>query len=384
MKKKAIILVGMSSRADWEQGILNKKMRLMQTGVVNRNFHILQTLLAREEVAQVISVDFLPFTWKKKVKEIIQAKLWMSFPQTIGRGVSWRLDTVTKKWSSLACVCVKDVKHIKKWIDPQAEIIIWSYHPFFPEVFEYFPHAKTVFDAVDDWSSHPNYQAWRSELVKKYSSINTVAGTAFTVSPQLLSLFPNHPNLHWIPNGVDLNFFSRPQNPQEFSDLPQPFAVYAGIIQERLDVALLSSVAQSLPSVHFILAGPVWENLDIQKLEAEPNVRFIGPVPYTKLPNLFSRASLGIIPHHVNRFTQSMNPLKMYEYLAAGLPVVSTPVSGTEQFSQGVRVATTPTEFSLAVTQALHQPKTKKELQELVKNESWESRVTSMLSYIPK
>lgn len=385
MKQLNVIMLGMSSQAEWDQGILNKKMQKVQAGAVNRNFHILQQLLKRPEVARVIHVDFLPFTTRKVIKETLQAKLWRSTSKTQARGLTWRLDQKNPKWWSLACLRWQDVKHLKSFISTDTELVIWSYHPFFPQVFEAFPNAKKVFDTVDNWAEHPVYASVRERLKQNYGQIQHQADIIFTVSPDLRQLFAKHQNVTWIPNGVDPEHFSQALNPEQFSALPRPFVVYVGVIQERLDVKLLEQTARLIPSIQIVLAGPVWEGTPLGGLRELKNVQFLGPVPYQDLPNLLSQASAGIIPHQVNRFTASMNPLKLYEYLASGLPVISTPVQGTEQFASGIRVATTPTEFASAIQQAISFPtQEKQKLKLLVQNQTWDQRVDQMIKIIQR
>lgn len=383
MKKMTVIMLGMSSQADWEEGILNKKLQKTQAGAVNRNFHILHHLLLRPEVARVIHVDFLPFTTRKKIKEAVQSKLWSSTVNTQAKGLTWRLDKKSEKWWSLACLCWKDVGHLQKYIVPDTDLVIWSYHPFFPQVFNLFPQAKKVFDTVDNWAEHPVYAKVQARLKQNYQTIQKIADIIFTVSPKLQELFSGHQKVVWIPNGVDVEHFSQAKHPEQFVDLPQPYVAYVGVIQERLNVSLLEQVAQLLPQIHFVLAGPVWAGTELEGLPQLPNVHFIGQVPYQDLPNLLHRASAGIIPHHVNRFTASMNPLKLYEYLASGLPVVSTPVQGSEQFASGVHLAATPELFAAAIVEATHiTTQERQNLKRLMQDHTWDQRVDQMLNVI--
>lgn len=382
MKQRTVILVSMSSRADWQEGILNKKFQHLQAGVVNRNFHILQTMLKRPEIERVISVDFLPFTLRKSIKQVMRTRLWRSTPETQDRGLTWRVDAITPKWWSVSALRAKDVAHLKRLVVPGTEVVVWSYHPFFPEIFQQYPTAKKVFDTVDNWSEHTAYIQYQQRLKKNYVRIDKTADVIFTVSPDLKKVFPENTHVYWVPNGVDVQHFRQPSNNQQFNLLPKPFVVYCGVIQERFDLSLVEQTARLLPNIHFVIAGPIWEGINLASLHL-PNVHLIGSVDYQQLPSLLARASCGIIPHIVNRFTASMNPLKLYEYLAAGLPVISTPVKGTEQFPTGVTVASTPPEFATAIKKAIaYSSEQKKQLTSLVTEHTWETRLDTMLSYL--
>lgn len=382
MKQLTIILVGMSSRVDWEQGILTKNLQRMQGGVVNRNYHVLQTLLRRPEVEKVISVDFLPYNLRKSIKQGIQTHWWRRTKTTQAKGLTWRLEAVTGKWWSLSSLRVNALTQLKSYINPETQMVIWSYHPFFPEVFSQLPGAIIVFDTVDNWAEHPAYAKYTKRLKNNYSEIDSSADYIFTVSSDLKKLFPKNSQVTWVPNGVDVQHFSTPHDPQEFNVLPQPFVVYCGVIQDRFDVKLVAATAALLPQIYWVIAGPVWKGMDLTSLNL-PNVRLIGPVNYRQLPNLLARASCGIIPHKINQFTASMNPLKLYEYLAAGLPVVSTPIKGTEQFPSGVLTASTPQEFAAAIQKALtYSPEQKIRLRQLIIDQTWDTRVQLMLKKI--
>lgn len=383
MKPLTIILINMSTRADWEQGIMNKWGHIMQTGVVNRNWHVQQQLLKKPEVQQVISVDFIPYNLKKQIKQVVQTKLWKKTKDTKAKGFTWRLDQMSPKLWSMACLGPKPLKCLYPFIKPQTQLVVWSYNPFFPDVFSYFPQAISVFDTVDNWSTHPVYKRYVSRLQSGYQEIGRVAKQIFVVSPDLKRLFPTNAQVTWIPNGVDFAHFSSPKNVNQYQHLKQPFVVYAGVIQERFDFKLLEQTARLLPYIKFVIAGPIWKSVKSDILRSSKNIQFIGPIPYADLPNLFSRAVCGIIPHHVNRFTSSMNPLKLYEYLAAGLPVVSTPIQGTDQFPLGIFIAKTADQFAQYVEEAKKFGLKEKQLfQTQVLSHTWEQRASQMLTLL--
>jgi teichuronic acid biosynthesis glycosyltransferase TuaH len=161
-----------------------------------------------------------------------------------------------------------------------------------------------------------------------------------------------------IPNAVDVAHFRRPTSRPV--DLPEgQVAVYAGSLHEsRLDVDLVVEIARSLPALHVVLVGP--DSLSPEsrcRLVSEPNVHLVGVRPYSSVPAYLQHADVIVVPHLVNEFTESLDPIKAYECVAAGTPTVATPVAGFRGLAGNVEVAAPPA-FASAVKAALeNEPK---------------------------
>ncbi|MGB2551771.1 glycosyltransferase family protein [Campylobacter sp. MOP51] len=131
----------------------------------------------------------------------------------------------------------------------------------------------------------------------------------------------------YVSNGLDADFFKNADRtfPDEFSDIPSPRVIYIGAIHEWFDDELIYYCAKKMPEHNFILIGSL--NKDISKLNNLKNVYILGPKPYSRICQFLSNSDVGIIPFNVVRcpaLVNSINPLKLYEYLACDLPVVST------------------------------------------------------------
>ncbi|EDY96718.1 glycosyltransferase, group 1 family protein [Phocaeicola plebeius DSM 17135] len=201
-----------------------------------------------------------------------------------------------------------------------------------------------VFDAIDNWAVHPQMKQNRDLILKNYSYVDHNADLILTVSQNLLNIFPNNKNKHWVANGVDIDYFAHAVKP----NFSQKITIgYVGKIQERVDFDLIEKCLQKLPNFQFLFLGPLYA----QKRKAREltkhykNIKFLGDIHYLDLPNAMQDIDIAIIPHKIDSFTSSMNPLKLYEYLAAGKPVVSTKVAGVNSISQYVFEANTPAEF---------------------------------------
>jgi glycosyltransferase involved in cell wall biosynthesis len=175
-------------------------------------------------------------------------------------------------------------------------------------------------DGMGDWRALPAVQRQRRRIDAGYAEAAQL-DVVTVVSPGLAdALAELQPVV--VGNGVDLAAFAGA--PQPFDGLPaEPFAVYVGAIESRVDVDLLEAVAAA--GVPVVVAGPA-SGTTADRLRTGP-VRWLGPVPTERVPDLLRHAAVGLVPHHVGPLTASMDPMKVLEYLAAGLPVVSTPVA---------------------------------------------------------
>ena len=153
----------------------------------------------------------------------------------------------------------------------------------------------------------------------------------------------------------------------------RPVAIYAGALDSWFDAALVRDTARLLPGWSFVLVGPA--RAPLPEIEGLPNVRLVGPRPYASLPALFAGADAGIVPFHLTPMTHAIHPIKVYEYLAAGLPVVSTPMQETAAMAAPIALAAGAEEFARALETALRSgPAARLERQAYARRNSWDAR----------
>ncbi len=211
---------------------------------------------------------------------------------------------------------------------------------------------KFAFDAIDNWMYHP--QMKDKELIKaNYQYVEDNADVIFTVSEALADSFSSHPNVKWIPNGVDKQFFSAAV--KEYKKTNKITIGYVGKIQERVDFDLVEKCLVEFEDVKFLFIGPAYsQGKRISELEKKyKNIEFTGDIHYNNLPDHLKDVHIAIIPHKVDEFTNSMNPLKLYEYLAAGKPVVSTKVAGSDDISDYVFISENYDEFTAKLKEVI-------------------------------
>lgn len=368
-----------------------------ESGIANRNKFIFEEFLKREEIAEIMAVEFLPFNFKKGIKTLLRKQK--------GETVQSRpICKVTKKDYPKNVFAVKTVcnlvserlmlrkvnKAFNKFTDQSLPAILWSYNPMYSQCFTIIPAEHTVFDAVDNWAEHASYKKYKKRLENNYEFIDQNAQTIFTVAKEQASMFPQNQNVHWIPNGIEFDKFSHPKQDkivdQFFSAIKKPIIGYVGTIQERFDIDFMVELVKQNPDKSFVLVGPVWKGIEDEfntKLKPLPNVYLTGRVNHDLVPTYIAKFDVGIIPHKNDAFIQSTNPMKMFEYLAAGKPVVGLPGSGLDMFPEFVKVVDTVDQFNQALDSAINDSQELKMARmSVIKVHSWEERVNTMIRHI--
>ena len=169
--------------------------------------------------------------------------------------------------------------------------------------------------------------------------------------------------------------------------LSRPIIGYAGVINEKLDLDLLRVVAQSHHEWQFVFIGPDamrYEREQLDVLRSLPNVHFLGSKPVADLPAYVRACDVCLIPYKQNEWTRHISPLKLYEYLAAGVPIVATPIPATVEMAETLWLASTPEAFGHAIAAGLaaDSPHRRQRQQALAQNNTWERRLEDISAAI--
>jgi protoporphyrinogen oxidase len=184
------------------------------------------------------------------------------------------------------------------------------------------------------------------------------AEIVFTGGPSLYNAKKDrHPNVHCFPSSVDVAHFAqaldRANAHPAHRDIPGPRLGFYGVIDERFDTELIGQVARAHPQWQIVLVGPVVK-IDPATLPQHPNIHYLGQQPYEALPQLLAGWDVCLMPFAMNESTRFISPTKSLEYMAAELPIVSTPVRDVvDLHSDVVAIAHTPEEFIAACEAAL-------------------------------
>jgi len=241
--------------------------------------------------------------------------------------------------------------------------ILWLYLPGMADLVGRFGEKLLVYFVVDEYAAYPGLKPEvaasmrrREEMLLRQADV--VFTTAATLRDERL---PLNRHTYWVPNAVDFAAFADAlaapgPEPASLASLPRPRLGVVGSIGSKVDLDLLTAVAWARPGWSLALIGPVTRGVDIGKLSALralPNVHLLGAVPPAEVPRVMHACDVGLIPYVISAETRHVNPLKVYEYLAVGLPVVSTPLPNLAVPPEMARTAGTPEEFVAAVEAAL-------------------------------
>lgn len=221
--------------------------------------------------------------------------------------------------------------------------------PLWAPVLQHIRAGRRGFDAVDDWRDLDLVADLKMRVLDGYAALRTVDSITANsdITAERLPAFGAPISV--VRNGVDLRQFQSTALPRPAGVPDGKYAVYVGVIQERIDVDLLRHVATTV-DIPVVVAGGGDESILMELRRA--GVVTLGRIDHSLVPGLLKSAAVGLIPHRVIPLTESMDPLKLLEYLAAGLPVVSTPLPGVD-ISERVKVAATPADFASAVSDAV-------------------------------
>lgn len=240
--------------------------------------------------------------------------------------------------------------------------ICWLYPPvaYWRELLDVMRPDLIITDVVDDAAAAPHLSPAEREHVRRQTVAQLrAADIAFAVSDALCERYRSvQPAIQRLPNAVDQERFvdSTYLPPLDMADIPAPRVGYVGTLQHRIDGDLLRRVAVTRPQYHFVFIGivhPQFRRGPMKQLRHLPNTHFLGEKPWSDVPRYLAAFDACIIPHTQDDLTKSMDPLKLYEYLAAGKPVVATPVAGTPDFADLLYLADAADSFARALDAAL-------------------------------
>ncbi len=236
------------------------------------------------------------------------------------------------------------------------------------------PHGRSVYRMSDDTPAFPDtpksYAGIEEEAVRR---VDLVVATAQCLADRARRLGARRV-LH-LPNACDPDRFSSGPFPEpaDLARWPRPRAIYAGAIDSWFDAALVAETAALRPDWSFVLLGPV--RADLRRLEGLRNVALLGPRDYGELPAYLGAADAGLVPFRKEPLTEAIHPIKVYEYCAAGLPVVSVPLRETAATGAPILFADNAVSFAAALQRALDEDAAaRRDRIAFARSNSWDAR----------
>jgi teichuronic acid biosynthesis glycosyltransferase TuaH len=243
--------------------------------------------------------------------------------------------------------------------------------------------ARTVtFYALDDWSVHSAYSRWWPAYRESYQLMRARGRRVAAVSQTLLDRLAPAGVSKVVANGVEPQEWLDTLEPPNatFAALPGALMIYAGTLDARLDVKWLLETARANRGATLALVGPVTDAGHVEPLRGEPNIQIKPPVARKELVELVRNADVGLVPHVRSALTEAMSPLKLYEYLAGGLPVVATDLEPMRGVDPRVMLVPEGGDFAAATGRALaigHA--SEQERRAFLQANSWASRHDALL-----
>lgn len=259
------------------------------------------------------------------------------------------------------------------------DFIAWYYTPLALHFTLELEPKAVIYDCMDELSSFrgapPGLRAAELELFSR-------ADLVFTGGQSLYEHKKfQHPSVHCFPSSIDREFFGTARQiqsePKDQAGIAHPRLGYCGVIDERMDVELVAAVADARPEWQFVMIGPVVK-ISQAELPARPTIHYLGPKDYRSLPSYLAGWDAGILPFARNEATRFISPTKTPEYLAAGLPVVSTSIRDVvTPYGMGglAEIADTADEFVAATERALASKNSKsreKKVEKFLSQISWD------------
>src|SRR5437868_1746511 len=228
-----------------------------------------------------------------------------------------------------------EICRIQEWMLAQLIVergiqdpVLWYYTPMALGFSRSIESSLVVYDCMDELSAFrgapAGLRALEAELFTRADVVFTGGETLYQAKRLL------HPSVHCFPSSIDRGFFATARrikaDPDDQGGIPRPRLGYCGVIDERMDLDLLRIVAEARPDWQFVMVGPVVK-ISSSDLPQGANIHYLGAKGYHTLPSYMAGWDVGLLPFARNESTRFISPTKTPEYLAAGIPVVSTPIT---------------------------------------------------------
>jgi glycosyltransferase involved in cell wall biosynthesis len=252
------------------------------------------------------------------------------------------------------------------------------------------PFKHVVYDCIDDAAVHvpqrrlaPLYERWEDELVQRADG---AVVTAETLAESLRRRRAGLP-LATIRNGVDVERFGAAAGsgwrPTDVPARGRPIVGFVGALYEWVDWTLIAEVVRAVPDCDFVFVGPQHGRGSTGVLRGLDNAMLLGARPYDRVPGYLQAFDVCWVPFDQSRVSRAANPVKIYEYLALGKPVVSTPVADTDSFEGLVRVGHSADEIAGHLRAALSEGDTRADQRvAFARANSWDARAADYVSFI--
>jgi glycosyltransferase involved in cell wall biosynthesis len=272
--------------------------------------------------------------------------------------------------------------------------IVWFSQPDMVDLVNEIPQARLLlYHIVDEYTAYSDQTpSSRRRAEEQEKEMMALVDAVIVVSRNLYKAkCPFNPNTYLIPNGANYQSYAdalaEPQSPDDLMVIKKPRLGYIGLVGDKLDLNMLVELAQENPEWSLVLLGQVRVHQQREAwraLQMLPNVHHLGPVEVSQVPHYVKGFQVGLMPYLQNRHAEYISPLKLYDYLAAGLPIASLDIPAAREFSQHIHLAGNPRSFAQAVRAALADttPERYQARRNVAAQHTWEARVEQLSDLI--
>lgn len=265
--------------------------------------------------------------------------------------------------------------------------LVWTYHPFILESARAISSCALVYHCVDDLSAIPGVDvaAFNQEERRLLASADVIFTTSEALQEKCLK---HNSKTYYFPNVADVEHFGKAREaggiPSDLATIPRPRLGYVGVLSAyKVDFAMILAIARQRPDWHWVFIGERRggeASKDAEFLATLPNIHFLGFRPYAELPSYLRGLDVATLPTLVNDYTQSMFPMKYFEYLAAGLRIISTPLEFTKRLHTFTEIGADAQGFGDAIARQLERGRlSDSESADATGDNTWERRLDKML-----
>jgi len=269
--------------------------------------------------------------------------------------------------------------------------VLWSYIPSAVEMKDFLSADMVVYHCVDELSANPlipdQITVLEKRMLKESDLVFVTSKTLFETKKKF------NENTYYMPNVADFQHFNRAAGdlsvPPDISGIKKPVAGFIGAISEyKLDFRLIRHCAERLGGVSFVMIGPLGEGereADLRGLLKKDNIHYLGSREFGALPEYLKAFDVCLLPNRINEYTRNMFPLKFFEYLASGKPVVSTALESLRDFSDYFYFSDGKEEFVENISRALKEDEALSDKRiELASRYTWNARIREMSELIER
>ena len=272
--------------------------------------------------------------------------------------------------------------------------IVWVYHPGYGAGVDRLPRKLLVYDCVDEYTAFPEFGKSKRWIAERERALCQLADVVFCTAPALLEAKRryNPEHTHLVHNVGDAEHFAKTRAPEtpvakDIASLARPVIGFIGAVSDyKLNTDWLLQLAEARPDWSVAIVGPVGiadPNTDLSKLEELPNVHLLGHREYGVLPQYLKGFDVAVIPYRINDYTRSVFPIKFFEMMASGKPVVISALPALERYFSSALVARDATEFIQCCERALSDTgEARAERIALAERNSWPARIRQLMEHI--